>query len=357
MVETRSRPWRPPQRVVAAAIALFLAGFVFSHTIRISFFLFFLAFLLAVVLDYPVRALTVVVRRRSVAAVIMLLAILGGVAWGVSAAVPALVKQGSNVVEAAPEALEKVETWWNRVRGQAPVEGVPSGQQIEKSVRRSFTAEAGEVLQTAIPVASTTLTVLASLLLILVLATFMVASPSSYAEGIVRLVPPSQEQVTRDFLVRLVTTTRGWMVAQIISMAFVGTLTAVGLLIIGVESWLVLGLVNFFCEFVPYIGPFLGAVPGVAVGFASSTRTGIYTLGLYFLIQQLEGNLIHPLAMRHEVRLPPPLLLVWQVVMGTAFGLLGVIVATPLLACIKVAVEFFWVERALGKPPAPEAAR
>jgi predicted PurR-regulated permease PerM len=173
----------------------------------------------------------------------------------------------------------------------------------------------------------------------------------------VRLVPHSHEKVAREFLVRLVLTMRGWMTAQLISMTVVGVLTAVGLLALGVKGWLVLALVNFTCEFVPYVGPFVGAVPGVGVAFATSTQTGVYALILYLVIQQIEGYVVSPLAMRHEVQLAPPLLLIWQVLMGAAFGAPALLVATPLLACVKVALDYFWVERTLGKAPAPVPGR
>lgn len=354
VVESSAHTWR--QRAFAAAIALLFAGFLFSHAIRSVFFLLFAGFLLAVVLDYPVRWLTHVVRRRAIAAVIVFLAIVGGTALAVRVTAPKLMDQGGAIAKQAPESLEKLEAWWNGVAKKAPVEGVPTGTEIESGIKSGMRGRADEAAKAVIPVASGVLTVLSTLLLVLVIAMFMVASPQTYADGIVRLVPKSKENATREFLDRAVRTMRGWMTAQLLSMTFVGLATAGALAAIGVRGWFALAILNFFCEFVPYVGPVAGSLPGIGVAFADSTQTGLWALGAYVAIQQLEGLVVSPLAMRREVHLAPPLLLAWQVLMGAAFGIPGIILATPILAMVKVAVDYFWVEQALGKAPEPQPA-
>lgn len=352
--ETKPR-WRPSSRIVAAIAAVFIAGVIWSDALRIAFFLFFLAFLIAVLLDYPVRWLAKLM-PRGVAAALVLLVILGGVAAGVRFAVPPLVQQGTRIAKEAPRALEKAQDKWDSMRGSADME-VPSGAELEKDIRTTIQEEGPKTLAGAVvPVASLTLSVIGTLVLLLILATFMVAGPKTYAEGIVWLFPKESESAVREFLFRVVRTMRGWLFAQLLSMTFVGIATAIGLMAIGVKGWAALAVVNFLCEFVPYVGPMVGAAPGIAVAFAESTRLGAYAALVYLGVQQLEGYLVSPLVMKHEVKLAPPVLLLWQVVMGTAFGPLGIIVATPLLALLKVSVDYFWVERTLGKKPAPAAA-
>ena len=67
------------------------------------------------------------------------------------------------------------------------------------------------------------------------------------------------------------------------------------------------------------------------------------------VLQQLEGNLIQPVVMRRAVHLKPALLILWQFVMGAAFGVPGLVIATPVLAVVKVGVELFYVQRTLHK--------
>lgn len=342
MPEESPPRWRPSSRVVAVLAALFVTGVVFSEALRTAFFLFFFAFLLALLLDYPVRLLAKVM-PRGVAAGLVLLAILGGVAAGVRFAVPPLITQASRVAEQAPRAIDRAKEGWDRIREDAPVE-IPSGEQLEQEV-----SPEGGGLWRVLPFAGATLSALGMVVLLLILATFMVSNPKGYAEGAVWLFPKGQEKYVREYLERVVVTMRGWLYAQLLLMTFVGVATAIGLFAIGVNGWPVLAVVNFFCEFVPYLGPFVGAAPGVAVAFAESTSKGAYAAAVYFGVQQLEGYLVSPLVMKHQVRIPPPLLLLWQVVMGIAFGIVGIVAATPILALLRVTVDYFWVERTLGK--------
>ena len=324
--------------------ALFVTGVVFSPALRTAFFLFFFAFLLALLLDYPVRLLARVV-PRGVAAGLVLLTLLGGTAVAVRFAVPPLATQASSIAEEAPRAIDRAKEAWSRVRKDAPIE-IPSSKELQQELQKSPSGLA----RRAVPIATTTLSILGMLLLLLILATFMVSNPRGYAEGAVWLFPREQEKYVREYLDRVVVTMRGWLYAQLLLMIFVGVATAIGLMAVGVRGWPALAVVNFFCEFVPYLGPFVGAAPGIAVAFADSASKGAYAAAVYFGVQQLEGYLVSPLVMKHQVNIPPPLLLLWQVVMGIAFGVIGIVAATPILALLRVTVDYFWVERTLGKP-------
>ncbi len=100
----------------------------------------------------------------------------------------------------------------------------------------------------------------------------------------------------------------------------------------------------FFGEFVPYIGPVLAAIPGLAVALTDSPRTALYALIVYVTVQQLENHLLVPYVMKKAVKLQPALLIGWQLLVASTFGLAGVIVATPLLAVLQIAVDHFYVE-------------
>ena len=119
--------------------------------------------------------------------------------------------------------------------------------------------------------------------------------------------------------------------------------------LLGLESWLLLAFVAFALEIVPYAGPILSAVPAVAIALSHSPSTALQTAALYLVIQQLEGNAITPIVMKRAIELPPALLLLWQVAMVSAFGIVALFVAAPLLAAVMVAVDHFWVRGALGR--------
>jgi predicted PurR-regulated permease PerM len=85
------------------------------------------------------------------------------------------------------------------------------------------------------------------------------------------------------------------------------------------------------------------------VGLSQSPRHFGLALLVYIVVHIVEGYLVEPLVMRRAVKLRPASLLVWQAFLGAVFGLMGTVVATPLLVCVRSAVTHLYVERKLGK--------
>jgi predicted PurR-regulated permease PerM len=100
---------------------------------------------------------------------------------------------------------------------------------------------------------------------------------------------------------------------------------------------------------VPYIGPFVAAVPAILVGFADSPQLALKVALLFLAIQMIESYALAPLIQHKAVYLPPAAILFSQVLMGAIIGALGVAVATPLAAAVMVAVSMLYVEDALGE--------
>lgn len=338
---------------LAAAGALLIALFaVLSMTavVREVFFIGFLGMLVAVVLNYPISFLSRFM-RRGLATLLLLVAMVGTFAGAGYIAAPKVAEQGSQLAKSAPEAIDKGERMLRRTIQRSAIEDIAEPEKIENGLRTKLQEQGGKLAQKALPLAFGMVSAISGFLLLIVLAFFLVYEPQNYAEGIVRLVPKTHEAATREYLSRLTLSLQGWVYGTVLSMTFVGVLTAIGLLVLGVDSWLVLAIVNFFAEFVPFLGPTLGALPGIAVGFATDTTTGLWVLLLYIAIQQLEGALLQPLIMKKAADLPPALLIVWQLLMGGAFGILGILVATPLLVVVKTTIDFWYIEQALGKSP------
>ena len=148
---------------------------------------------------------------------------------------------------------------------------------------------------------------------------------------------------------------RRWLVGQSLLAACVALLTGAGLLLLGAPFPFALALLAGLMEFVPYVGPFLAAVPAILVGFAEGPQLALY-IGLLFVgIQLTESYVLAPLVQHRAVHLPPAAILFAQVLMGAIVGALGVAVATPLAAAVMVAVSMLYVEDALGDKNASPA--
>jgi predicted PurR-regulated permease PerM len=128
-------------------------------------------------------------------------------------------------------------------------------------------------------------------------------------------------------------------------MLFVGVVTSIGLLVAGVPLAIPLGILSGVLDFVPVIGPFVAAIPGVLIAFAEGPQVALYAVLVYIAVQFIEGHFVIPLAQKWAVSMPPALALVAIVAFGVAFGLPGVLFALPLTVVAMVLVQKLYVER------------
>lgn len=177
---------------------------------------------------------------------------------------------------------------------------------------------------------------------------YMAADPTLYRRGFLRLVPMRFRDRSAEIIDELHDSLRGWLVGTLVLMVVVGTMTATGLWLLGIPLPLALGIIAFFLEFIPYIGPILAAVPAVLIASTVGSTEVLYVVLLYWAIQSIEGYLLSPLVFQRTVRIPPMLTISAQVVLGTLLGVVGIIFATPLTACAMVLAQRLYVEDALG---------
>jgi predicted PurR-regulated permease PerM len=135
-------------------------------------------------------------------------------------------------------------------------------------------------------------------------------------------------------------------------MVLVGTLTGIGLAIIGVPSALGLGLLTGLAQFVPIVGPIVSTVPAVLVGATQGWQTALMTLALYVVVSQLESNFITPMVQKNVANLPVVLGIFAVVGIGTLFGPLGVLFATPLALVLHTLITMLYRQDVLGDPKA-----
>jgi len=214
----------------------------------------------------------------------------------------------------------------------------------------SYLSGSGDAIAGAMAgVATSTLGALGSLFVLLFSALYFAASPQLYVAGTVRLLPPRMRGRGREVMHALGETLGRWFAGQAVDMVVVGLLSWAGLAALGVPLAPTLALVAGLCNFVPFIGALAGAVPAVLIALGQGTSQALWVAGLFLAIQMLEGNLIAPLVQRRAVQLPPALTILSQTVLGTLFGLMGLILATPLTATGMVVVRMVYVEGVLEK--------
>ena len=131
----------------------------------------------------------------------------------------------------------------------------------------------------------------------------------------------------------------GFIRGQLLVALIIGVLSSIALLILGVDYWIVLGFLAGIGDFVPYIGPFLGAIPAVFITLTTDPQKALWVVVAFIVIQQIEGNLISPKIVGHSVGLHPAAIIFVLLVGGSLWGLVGLLVTVPLAGVIKVIIE------------------
>lgn len=200
--------------------------------------------------------------------------------------------------------------------------------------------------------------VVTNIILVLAGAIFFAVDPALYRSSMLRLVPTDREAIIELACNDSARALGLWLQAQILSSIVVGILTYIGLSLLGVPSAAALAIIAAALDFIPFIGPVIAGIPAVLVAFSVNPSTALWTVGVYLVIQQIQGNILQPLIQKRSVDLSPAVLLFAVVAAGTLFGIVGVILSAPLTVVGFVLVQRLYIEGVLGKPaktPGPDA--
>ena len=199
----------------------------------------------------------------------------------------------------------------------------------------------------------TTFGAIGDMAVIVFVAVVTAADPSAYRNGLLTLVPPRRRRHFARLLDDIGTMLRWWLLGQLVAMTVIGTATWLLLTAIGMPSALLLGVQAGLLAFIPTLGPVIGGAAIVLVAIAQGGTMIFWALGGYVLIQSAEGYLLTPLVQQRTVNVRPLLLITAMILFGTLFGLLGIALATPLVAVIRLLVLRLYVDDALGGAQLP----
>ena len=159
-------------------------------------------------------------------------------------------------------------------------------------------------------------------------------------KGIVRMLPRSWQGNARELGKRVNSSLRGYVTGVLLVMLLVFITQAIGLTIVGIKAPLIFALFCALTDIIPYFGPYIGAIPAVIVAFTVSPITGIFCIIAIVIVQLLENNFYQPLIMGHTMKLHPVTIMVSLLVFEHFFGIIGMILATPIVATLKVIITF-----------------
>jgi len=196
------------------------------------------------------------------------------------------------------------------------------------------------------------------LVIALITAYYMAASPEPLTGGIVSLFPPSRRGDASRVLERIRVAWLGWLKGVAISMSIVGVLLYVALgPVLGLKFALSFAVLSGLAEVVPYVGALASGIPPTAYALTISPGTAIAVLLVYIAVHQIEANLIGPLVMSRAVHIHPALIATGVVAVGEVFGFLGLVIAVPILSLLLILTEEVWVRPAERRFKHPGSAK
>ena len=216
------------------------------------------------------------------------------------------------------------------------------GQKVLQSISG---ADSQKLVTTVQGFFSTTFGVLGDMYIIMFLGIFFTTNPSLYKDGILVLIPHSKKKLGKHIIDRISLTLKGWLKGALFSMLFVAILIGTGLTIAGMPVALILALITGLLEIVPSIGSLVAMIPGVLLALTVSTNMAILVAIIYITSQTIVANIVTPLIQKKMINLPPALTLISQLIMASVSGVLGIILAVPLLAILIILVDELYVKK------------
>jgi len=305
---------------------------------------FFIGLLIAWLLDPFVRKLTQKGMKRIFATIMVFTIFTAILILIVSSIVPMLWNQVNDFIGTVPGIIGRVNDWINNIFLRFSGSEIYDLNSLKTTLAESI-QDFGGSLTTHLPAAilNTAAALVSGFGLFtigLLIAFYMLFDFEEASKGLFKLIPYKIRSITKEILHDINTSLRAYVQGILIisSILFVGT--SIAFWAIGLEAPLLFGLICGVTNIIPYVGPYIGGAPAALVAFAQSSTTGILAIVLMFIIQFIEGNVLQPIIMGKTMKIHPVLIIIGLLVFGSLFGIVGMILATPLIAIGKIIIKY-----------------
>jgi predicted PurR-regulated permease PerM len=264
--------------------------------------------------------------------------------------VPAAIAQGQDIVTGLPSTLESIKSW------AATLEPAILGDTITRladSAGKVFEAPPAPNPDQVVEVGTKAAEAAIALATLLTLVFFWLLEHARLQRYLLAYFPADNRPGARDIWNEVETRLGLWVRGQLTLMGTMGVATGTAYFLLGVPGALLLGLIAALTEAIPIVGPLLGAIPAVLVASTVSPELALIVAGVYVVIQLIEGSVLVPLVMRNTIGISPLLVMVSLLVGAAVGGLLGALLAVPIVASAEIILSQL---QAREKPVAQDPA-
>lgn len=342
-------------KVVGVVFALLL-GLYFVYQIEQVVLLFLLTLLFAIVLSGPVNYLA----RLGLPKGLGILVVLGSLVlalWLASRALtPIIQDQAQRFVRDAPTLLSELQGFATSLQSAFGLQDTANlnPQDLFERARGFLSGNVTSAIEVGRSIAeAVSMGVVAFILTI-----YLVVQPSRLVNGFVSLFPAKQRGRVEEILGEMYHAVQKWVLGQLSAMLIIAVLTSIALYIIGIPYALFIGALSGILAFIPLVGALVSVFPPVLLALATNPISAIWVVLAYILVHQIEAHLVQPLVMSRAVALHPVVVVLAILIMGRLFGLVGLLLAVPLVAALSVLMHELWVARMdrMGTDPRPSAS-
>lgn len=326
--------------------AVTLAGLAILWQLRSVVLIAGVAFFVAVALEPGVKLTMRVVRKRSAAVAIMLLLVVAAVSGFVASLVPPISEQVGHLIDQIPGYIEDIQDT-----------DTPVGRLFERyEVQKKIQDAVAKVPQTDLvsrvgAIFGTVFGAIANFLVFLVLFLYFLANMPRVKVSALRFVPRPRRARAASVVEKVFAKVGGWMEGLVLISITAGVVAFVFLLIVGVPYPHALAMFVSMSALIPMVGATLGAIASALVaGIAEGPVTGIGTFAFFALYQQVENYVISPRIMKKTVDVSPATVILAAMAGGTLLGPIGILLAVPTSATIKVLVQEVMLNNERAEP-------
>ncbi|MBQ6135504.1 MAG: AI-2E family transporter [Bacilli bacterium] len=304
----------------------------------------FIGFLIAWLFEPLVSSLQSRKLPRIVGCILVYLVLLGSLFLIIYLFVPSLVYQVKDFVTAAPKIFEDITDFIIGFVEKLNLGSLVKVDNLKENVMKNITewglGIGSDVPKYLLSVGKSIISGGFNFSLGLMIGFYLLFDFDKVNHTIYSLIPTTWKENYKELTHRINTSLRSYVQGVLLVMFLVFITQGVGLSIAGMKAPILFALFCAVTDIIPYFGPYIGALPAVIVGFTISPLTGVCVIISILVVQLLENNFYQPLIMGHTMKLHPVAIMAGLLIFQHFFGIIGMVIATPCIACCKVILVF-----------------
>lgn len=281
-------------------------------------------------------------RKLSTFIVYLLFLIIIGIILGMI--FPLLSDQLTDFAKTIPQIIDSIKNWISDIFSNFKnIEGFDA-EGVKNNLFANIEGYAGDLISSLPTIIVNLVSVLFSGLGVvvvgLIIGFYILISFDNFGDAL-EFLPENIKEDTQNVIEVVNKCLRRFVEGALIDSTLVFIISALCLWMVGLKAPLLFGLFCGITNVIPYAGPYIGGAPAVIVGFSQGMTTGLLTLLVIAIIQFIEGNFFQPVIMSKTTKLHPVTIMLGLLVFGYFWGIIGMVISTPIIAALKALFIYF----------------